>query len=75
MKRRVVEVTIAITLLACIGLIWYFGVKYFAGFEYASPIEQFFLKLVTIVFYLCLLYFAYRFLEWVLNIIKRLIFK
>ncbi len=71
-KRRAVEVTITITFIVCVILIWYFGVKYFAGFEYASPIDQLLLKFLTIVFYLCLLYFTYRFLEWMVRVIKRL---
>lgn len=72
MKRRLVEVTITITFVLCIILSWYLGMKNFAGLAYASHLEQFLLKAVTFVFYLCLLYFAYRALDWLVRVIKRL---
>ena len=73
MKHRAVEVTILVVFITCLGLIWFLSFKYFAGLKYASPAEQSLLKVVTIVFYLCLLYFAYRFLEWVVRMSGRLI--
>ena len=71
-KKRNIEVAITITFVISILLIWFMGFKYFAGFEYATPADQMFLKFLMIVFYSCLFYFIFRFVQWVVQTIKRL---
>lgn len=70
-KNNIDRIGVIIFIL-CIFLIMVFGFKNFAGFQYAPTIDRLILQGLTIIFFLCLLYFAYRFLEWIIAIIKKI---
>lgn len=67
-KKRLIESTVMVTFMICIALILFYGFKHFAGFQYASPLDQSIISLLGITLFLCLLYFAYRFLAWLVKI-------
>ncbi len=71
-KKRTVEVIVATTFIGSILLIWFMGFKYFAGFNYATLADRIFLKILEIIFYLCLLYFIFRFVQWIVQTVKHL---
>lgn len=71
-KKRKIEITVTVTFLTALGLIFFYGFKYFAGFKYASLLDQQIISILGIIFVLCLLYFVYRFLEWFIRRIKSL---
>ena len=66
-NKRSLEVTVAATFITCIILIFFYGFKYFAGFQYASQLDRVIISFLGIIFLLCLLYFVYRFFEWAIK--------
>ena len=70
-KKRQVEVTVTATFLTTLGLIFFYGFKYFAGFKYASSFDQMIINILGIILIICVIYFVYRFLEWIVRAIKR----
>lgn len=66
-KKRQIELTVMVSFLLCLILIFFYGFKYFAGFQYASQIDNLIIFFLGIIFILCLLYFVYRLLEWIIK--------
>jgi drug/metabolite transporter (DMT)-like permease len=70
-RKRQIEIFITAVFIVCILLIFFYGFKYFAGFQYATPFDQLIISSLGIIFSLCLIYFVYRFLEWVIKKIRK----
>ena len=70
-KNRLVEVVATIIFIGSLFLYLLFGFWYFAGLEYATPINKFIIIILTINIYLGLLYFCYRFIRWLIKTIKK----
>ena len=72
-KNRLVEVTVTVIFIGSLLVYLLFGFWHFAGFEYAPTINKVIIVILTINIYLGLLYFAYRFIKWVIKVIIRII--
>lgn len=71
LTKRSIELTVAAAFITCVILIFFYGFKYFAGFQYASQLDTIIISLLGIIFIVCLLYFVYRFFEWTIKITKK----
>jgi len=70
-KKILIEQVVTATFLLCVVSFFFYGGKYFAGFQYASPADEKIMTVIVIIFHLCLLYYVYRFLEWLVRRIKK----
>lgn len=64
MKR---DTVIAMLFVLSFVLIEFFGFMYFAGFKYMPRGTAMFVNILGIILVLCLLYFACRFLQWIIK--------
>lgn len=71
-KNRLIETIVTIIFIGSFFLYIFFGFWYFAGFEYASPFVKFIIMILGMNIYLGLLYFCYRFIRWIINIVKNI---
>lgn len=71
-KKRIVEATVTIIFIGSLFLNLFFGFKYFAGYQYASRLDANIIGIITIAIYLCLIYYLYRFIQWLIRIVSRL---
>ena len=74
-KNRIIEVAVSVAFILSLIINLFLGVRYFAGFQYAPLVIKYILVCTTVVIYLSLLYFVFRFLRWLFNIIKNVITK
>lgn len=66
-KKKLIEQLVTVIFLMCVGSFFFYGGKYFAGFQYASSLDETIMTIILIIFCLCLLYYVYRFIEWLIR--------
>ena len=69
-RKRTFEVTVTAIFIGSLFLYLIIGFRHFAGFQYASTITKVILTILTINIYFGLLYFAYRFIKWIIISIR-----
>jgi len=72
-KKRQLEVVISRVFIICIFLIFFYGFKYFGGFQSASSVDRGIISVLGIVFLACVLYFIFRFCDWVVRRIRMIL--